>query len=334
MIDIAAYIGKLVRTHELVIIPGLGGFLTNFHPSSIHALSNRIEPPGRHIAFNSQLKDNDGFLAHALSKKLELNYKDALTLVEAFTQSCLDELEDGHNVSFENLGILSLNATGNITFSPDLSINYADDYFGLPDIIAPRIIRDRQYEPVIQLNPKAKESLKSNARLIRKIAAVAIPFIFLGLFAFFAKDSIKNMYQQSAAVFSFNTVDKASPNNGPAKVLEETEDKAAPEKVEEQTTSVDSASEPKAEIIYDEAPSTAKGSFHIICGAFSHKNLAVKLVQQLNTEGFSAYIAGQNNGGLYRVSSANFSIRGQAVAQLRWYQANRNKNAWLLEEDL
>ena len=80
MIDIAKHISKLVREHELVIIPGLGGFLTVSHPALVHQISSRITPPGRSIAFNAQLKDNDGFLAHSISKVTSLNYKESLGL--------------------------------------------------------------------------------------------------------------------------------------------------------------------------------------------------------------------------------------------------------------
>lgn len=341
MIDIAAYIGRLVREHELVIIPGLGGFLTNFHASAIHALSNRIEPPGRHIAFNTRLQENDGLLANHLQKKLDLSYKDALVLVETFAEFCKTELDNGQNISFENLGILSLNARGNIEFSPNLSINYADEYFGLPDIIAPRIQRKKQHEAVIQFHPHAKEKIKSHAPLIRKIAAIAIPFIFLSVFAYFSKDEIKNIYQQSASVFSFSSDSSNEISNEETlNIANDVKDKqadlpfeTAKETVEEEPIVVVNV-ETDSEIVYNESPVVENGNFHIICGAFNNKDLADKLILQLDSEGFKSYLAGQNATGLYRVSASNFSNRLEAVEQLRWYQANRNKEAWLLVEEL
>ncbi len=77
-----------------------------------------------------------------------------------------------------------------------------------------------------------------------------------------------------------------------------------------------------------------KGGYHVIGGAFSNKDLADKLIEKLKADGFEAYIAGQNNIGLYRVSTANFSSRKEAVEQLRWFQNNVNQTAWLLHEDL
>lgn len=336
MIDIAAHIGRLVREHELVIIPGLGGFLTNFHPSAIHALSNRIESPGRHIAFNSRLKENDGLLAHYFAKKAELSYKDALNLVETFAEFCKKELQSDRNISFENLGILSLNNKGFIEFSADLSLNYADEYFGLPDIVASPIKRNSEYKPVIQLHPDAKEKIKKNAPMIRRIAAVAIPFFVIGLLAFFTRDQIKNIYQQPASIISLSTDSvepKISENETKTSTILANDEALVKEKITN-TSSSDSLAEETSEIILDESPIITVGNFHVICGAFSSKELADALISQLQSEGFESYIAGQNNTGLYRVSFANYQNRTKAVEQLRWFQANRNKDAWLLDADL
>ena len=334
MIDIAAHIGKLVREHELVIIPNLGGFLTNFHSSDIHHLSDRIEPPGRYIAFNSRLKENDGLLAHYFAQKAHLSYKDALNLVEAFAASCDQELIKGNNISFENLGVLSLNSNGYLEFSADLSINYADEYFGLPDIIAAPIQRNKEYKPVIQLHPEAKEKIKKNAIIIRRIAAVAIPFFLIGLLAFFTRDQLKSIYQQPASIINLNTdLPKIINNNTSHADLVLKEENTAKENTSK-TASSDTIVEESSGIVLEETPIITLGHYHIICGAFNNKDLADALISRLKSEGFEPYIAGQNNIGLYRVSFANFSNRNKAVEQLRWFQANRNKNAWLLDADL
>ncbi len=336
MIDIAAHISKLVREHELVIIPGLGGFLTNFHSSTIHALSHRIESPGRHIAFNSRLKENDGLLAHYFAQKGQLSYKDALNLVETFAEFCKNELQTGGKISFENLGVLSLNTNGFIEFSPDLSLNYADEYFGLPDIIAARIERSKDHIPVIQLHPEAKEKIKKNALVLRKIAAIAIPFFVIGLLAFFTRDQIKSLYLQPAAIISLNA-DSVDPETSEMESINSdkpAEGKSESKEKEERLFVNDNAVEESPDIIIDESSLIASGRYHVICGAFNNKELADALISKLQLEGFESYIAGQNNIGLYRVSFANYTIRTKAVEQLRWFQANRNKDAWLLDADL
>lgn len=327
MMDIAAHIGELVRVNELVIIPGLGGFLTRFHSAKINAISKKIETPGRYIAFNAQLKENDGFLAHSFAQKTGISYKDALQLIETFAQFCLKEMKGGKQISFEKLGMLSMTITGHIQFSADLSVNYDDNYFGLPEIVAMPIVRNRTYEPVIQINPQAKESIKRMAPFYRRVAAVAIPLITLGLVAWFSKDHIQNYYQQSASIVhmdSSNQAEKATSTPPNTKTIRAEEAEVKPAIPDP---------EPK-EIIVKEKVESFEGNYHIIGGAFNNKDLADKLVKKLEAEGFKSYIAGQNNIGLYRVSAGNFASRQKAVEQLKWFQSHVNSTAWLLKERL
>lgn len=333
MMDIAAHIGNLVRENEMVIIPGLGAFLTNSYSSKIHAISYKVTPPGRHIAFNSKIKDNDGFLAHSLVKKSQYTYKEALQLVETFSDFCQSEIQNGGKVSFENLGLLSMNRNGHIEFSPDLSVNYDDAYFGLPEIMAQPILRNRNHQPVITLHPEAKKKIKNSAPIIRRIAAIALPLMILSILAWFIKEPIGNYFQQSASIISIET-DSSVPADSETKTEEAKQEhtpvlanEVAEETVIEQTDLVE------VEVIVKEQVQEIKGSFHIICGAFGEKRFADQLLSELEVDGFDAYIAGQNKNGLYRISAANFSNRKKAVEQLKWFQANKNKSAWLLNEE-
>jgi cell division septation protein DedD len=329
MIDIAAHIGRMVKEHELVVVPGLGGFLTHFHASSIHAVSHKIVPPARHIAFNSQLKDNDGFLANSLAGKMNISYKDALSLILTFSEFCIEEFKEGGKVSFENLGILSMTPNGHIEFSADLKVNYDDHFFGLPPIMAMPIQRRQKHEPVISIHPETKRRIKSQAPLYRKIAAIALPLLMLSFFAWMSKDHIKSYYQQSASVVSLdsNKQEKAAEIYTPEESLPVQMEKTK-EPIAEESLAIES------EIIVKENHPKIKGSYHIICGAFSEKDRADRLLSQLKAEGFDSYYAGQNNIGLYRISAGNFNSRAAAVEQLRWYQSTKNKDAWLLVLDL
>jgi len=331
MIDIAAHIGNLVREHELVIIPGLGGFLTNFHSSIIHDFSNRIESPGRHIAFNARLNENDGLLANYLGQQAGISYKEAIQLIEVFAEFCKNELEIGNSISFENLGLLRFSQTGFLEFSPDLSHNYDDNYFGLPDVLVSPINREVVHAPVIQLHPKAKEKFKTTATVLRKVAAIAIPFFVLGFLVFLTKDKISAGFQQAA---SFVQITDSRADIKTTDVNVKATDLALESEPRYIQTEEIGLISDNSEIVVSDLPKTTGGTFHLICGAFSQVDLANKLVERLKNEGFDSYIAGQNQSGLYRVSSSNFSNRASAVDQLQWFKANKNKSAWLLIEEL
>lgn len=337
MIDIAVHIGKLVREHELVVIPGLGGFLTNFHSATAHALSHKMEAPGRHIAFNSQLKDNDGFLAHSICNITSLNYKEALNLVETFAEFCHVELNNGGKISFENLGLLSMNRSGHIEFSADLSVNYDDHYFGLPEIMALPIQRVKKHEAVITLHPEAKRKIKSHAPVLRRIAAIALPLMVLSILVWMTKDPIGDYFQQSAGLFSLSedsTTEEILDTKAEETLELAIENEPEPVAKMNSETNKETRSSELSEIVLEEPLVITPGPYHIITGAFSNKEFADQLMSDLEAEGFDCYIAGQNNSGLYRVSAANFSNRAKAIEQLKWFQSNKNTGAWLLDLDL
>jgi len=91
--DIAAHIGQLVMEHECVIIPGLGGFITDYRAAEINQLQHQILPPSRKLVFNAQINGNDGLLANFLSQRLDISYKTALLLLEVFANYCQRDLE-------------------------------------------------------------------------------------------------------------------------------------------------------------------------------------------------------------------------------------------------
>jgi cell division septation protein DedD len=350
---IAAHIGELVRHNEMVIVPGLGAFLTQFHPAKVNALSKKINAPGKHIVFNSLIKDNDGMLAYSFAKKYGIEYKDALQIAETFSQFCLKEMKEGKQISFAQLGVLAMNQAGHIEFSADLTVNYDDRYFGLPEIIAIPIARNRKYEPVIQIHPHAKEKVKRFAPLYRRIAAVAVPFLLVGVLVWLSRDGIRNYWQQSASVLLIDSSNQFEAETAQAenKVVEfdNSESQNSPIIIEEYTAAaatLDENLDTSNETISDEAPPTAadekdsnlkseavySGEYHIIGGAFRNKDLADRLVAKLKIEGYGSYIAGQTKGGLHRVSIANHTHKNKAIEDLFAIKQKVNKDAWLLKD--
>jgi len=66
---IARYIGDLLYDYECVVIPGLGGFLTNDKPASIQPNTHYFHPPFKQVMFNAYLKTNDGLLVNYIARE-------------------------------------------------------------------------------------------------------------------------------------------------------------------------------------------------------------------------------------------------------------------------
>ena len=60
--DVSFFISELLYKHDCVILPGFGGFVTQFVPAKIHPINHTFYPPSKNILFNSKLTRDDGLL--------------------------------------------------------------------------------------------------------------------------------------------------------------------------------------------------------------------------------------------------------------------------------
>ncbi|GMT45728.1 MAG: hypothetical protein IEMM0006_1560 [bacterium] len=136
---IARYIGDLLYDYECVVIPGLGGFLTNDKPASIQPNTHHFRPPYKQVMFNAYLKTNDGLLVNYIAREENISYQEAKAQVDKFVYLCDNALKSGKRINFHRVGYLHLNKNEKIIFEQDSSINYNADAFGLSSFVSPAI---------------------------------------------------------------------------------------------------------------------------------------------------------------------------------------------------
>lgn len=136
---IAKYVGDLLYDYECVVIPGLGGFLTQDKPATVNAASNLLKPPFKQVLFNAYLKANDGLLIKYVAREEGLEYKAAKEQVDRFALLCDQALKEGKRLNFHKIGYLYLNENKKISFEQDISVNYNADTFGLTGFISPAV---------------------------------------------------------------------------------------------------------------------------------------------------------------------------------------------------
>jgi len=136
-----AFISELLHQHECVIVPGLGGFLTNYSPARILPVQHVFVPPSKYIVFNASISHNDGILANHLSSINNISYRDSLVLISNWVNKQKTRLKSGHTWSLENIGILSLDHEGNLQFEPSNNINYLAESYGLTSFVFPPVKR-------------------------------------------------------------------------------------------------------------------------------------------------------------------------------------------------
>jgi len=198
-------ISELLFKYDCVIVPDLGGFVTNYNPASLDERSKTFSPPSKSLGFNSYLKNNDGLLAKYIAEKEKLGFEEVSADIKKEVEDYFKKLNNGKRIVFDKVGILYMDNAKNIQFSPDESINYLLDSYGLRSVFAHpsevkevnkrrnRIVREpvleekvvEKKETVIIDMPSEEIEIEglddALKRRIWRVAAVIIPFtIFLG----------------------------------------------------------------------------------------------------------------------------------------------------------
>ena len=135
------YIHELLYQHDCVIVPGLGGFIANYQSAYFNPSLQIFYPPSKKVAFNSELKENDGLLAKYVSKKTDCSYDEATKSIHEAVRTIYESLKTNKLVEIDKVGTLRYNKESNIEFNPGNESNFLLSSFGMSPVQAPAIKR-------------------------------------------------------------------------------------------------------------------------------------------------------------------------------------------------
>ncbi len=142
-------IAELLQSHDCVILPELGAFLTHHRAASVHIIDKQIFPPHKTISFNSSLLTNDGLLIHLVATKMNCSYEHAQTLVLQQCSIWQTKMMMGEVLQFENVGNLWMDLNKKIQFKSVGNFLNSANYFGLQTLTIEPIFRHEIKENVI-----------------------------------------------------------------------------------------------------------------------------------------------------------------------------------------
>ena len=349
---IGFYIGELLYQHDCVVIPGFGGFIANYTPAFIHTVQNTFNPPSRQLMFNARLDYNDGLLALHIAKEEGIDYDHALIRIAEEVVAYRTDLNLGKSIVLEGIGSFRYNHEQSIVFTPKLVNNLLEDAYGLSVFVSPTIRRNGYKSNRDTLDKRDGIRLPV---AVRRIAAIAVPLIAIGLWSLFNPDRISRFTSNYSSVipsefisqFSFSSIEKSipmyvlshskstlskrevQPEEVKAPITKVTTTVAIPKP--ESTTEKPIAKNTAAQAPSLEIKSKVSGHFLIIGGAFKVKENAEKLLNQLKAKNFDAALAGQNKRGLYLVSAATCDDADQAASKLKEVLGKGIEAAWILK---
>ncbi|PDH46078.1 MAG: hypothetical protein CND86_05440 [Bacteroidetes bacterium MED-G21] len=332
------YISDLLYRHDCVIIPGLGGIITNYRSAQIHPVSHTLRPPSKSIRFNINLQEDDGLLANYVSSCEEISFASAQTKIERFVFSIQNDLEHKKQAKLPKIGILSVDLNGIISFEPDLKVNYLSDAFGLEAIQSPALIRKSKGIDVSKQIYRSAKSIQAQKTSFNwKVAAVLIPLIGLSTYVSFQQDAIGDKYANYAYLNPFKEkpasvyVPRAVEVKEKTIEVKETKITTTPKTVVETVKENTEVKAKKTIPAPNDKTTFVSKSFHLVAGCFSSKLNANNLVSQLKTEGFEASVIGQNANGLFRVAFQSYVTRELAMSEMKKLKAS-GKPTWLLKK--
>lgn len=325
MQDINRYISGLLFIHDCVILPGFGGFVTNYRGASHNDLSHTFFPPKKDVLFNKNLTYNDGLLINYLAKNLNITYKEAKKKVKDEVQKAWLELDKNREVRFEGVGSFKYDENIKLVFTPEDTENFSTDSYGLSTFRFPPLSYQKNARDIIPLYNHTS-NMNEGVKKTIKWAAAAVAITVLGITALIPYQ--KSKMGDQAAGYNFDTasekpieiVHSAMPaDTNMAEVINKNSDK-------------------RLALFYsEESPSSVnkqdtKGyTFYIIGASYKEEANAQEHADIFKKKGFEASVLNVN--GLYRVSLNSFDNKVNALHELRRIRnEEQNDKVWLFSQ--
>jgi len=166
-ISIEKHIFELLKYNDCVIITGFGGFILHHRNAHLNKITQTIHPPSKRIGFNKNLCNNDGLLARYVSKTENITYDEACLEILKFSRKSNLKLRNNKAIFFDNIGEISKNKEGEISFKVNTVFNFNSDSYGLKEF---------------HISPKSSSETKTNQKMM-PVAAAVIVLICISVFS-------------------------------------------------------------------------------------------------------------------------------------------------------
>lgn len=305
--DITFYLVELLRLHECVIVPDLGGFVTNYRPAEMDLVNNRFNPPVKEIIFTGKLSKNDGLLVNYISDAEGVGYFEARQIISEFVDETWSKLENGEKIEFHNVGSLQFDRNEKLIFEPEVHENFLLDAYGMEGFQFPQLLHN-EIIPTKRVFAN-KESVRPvfSSRKVKALI-VGIPILLALIFIPVSKYSWKN--NPSTQVSSTISI----PMNGlvvPATKIDSDVDNKVPMKVDSDAVQPTvSQTQPEPVVIHSDA------RYRVIGGCFKLRQNADRFFEKLQANGYRSELKVLPNG-LFLVIVQSYSDKNEATTALK-----------------
>ncbi|UFH47194.1 SPOR domain-containing protein [Flavobacterium galactosidilyticum] len=313
---IELYIAQLLYRYQCVTVPGFGAFLTEIQSAQLNESSNSFSPPKKRIAFNANVKNNDGLLANHIALAEKTSYDYVLSAIQHEVFNWKKALEDNNILAIKNVGDIRLNGDKNMIFTPYDQANYLTSSFGLAPFVSPLVKREifeKEIEAIVDtttIKMFPEETKASNPYL--KYAAIFV--IGLGI----AGGIGYPMYQNQIAAETI--------------IVETAVQKQVQHKIQEATFFIESPVPPVT--LFVKSDKAVKMPYHIMAGVYREEKNADKTLRILTNLGYNAKRIAPNKNGFYPVLYGSYATFAEAEKAKKEINIKHNPEAWILIQSL
>lgn len=312
-----AYIRDLLLLHDCVIIPGLGGFVGNYQ-SARKTEKDYFMPPHKAIAFNPQLKQNDGLLANTIVAIEKVSYEQAMKRIETFVECLKKELKAKGSYTISNVGKLAYSNENRLLFTPDSTTNFLLSPVGMEAFyITP--LPKTQIEKVNKKYSTNTTASSFTFPILRKVLVAGVSgFALLSLLL--NPGEFQNLTLSSIAPTIHNeSIETVTP---------------IPRIVNETISTSVSETEVNTEIEQNINKTTIVKKYHVVVGCFSMKENAEIQKSKLAEQYINVNIFNYKDG-LTGVSAGSFETFKEAKTLMDELRNSGNApSAWILKRIL
>ena len=323
---IKEYIKELLFTNQGVIIPGFGGFVSEYEPAAFDVTENKFLPPSKKIFFKAEYNYPDNLLSEFIGKKEKISVDEAKKQIEDFVKDSALKLDKGIQVDFPGIGVISKSGKA-LFFKQSKESNLLTDSFGLQSVKARPIEKNQQATKTTVPSVKKKKSYKKPILL----SSAILVLLALIAFSWYITSGFTNF---NLFIVDSGIKDQDKPNEySPAKYLDSI---AKADSIKALINeSIDEKTDLKDALFYEQPPKQEPkpkySSFHIVAGSFKRMENAEKFSNELKKKGYNPKII-QSGDTLFRIAIYSFTSETEALTELyKLRQSSDIKSVWILK---
>lgn len=155
-------------THDCVIVPGLGGFVTHYVSARRVPGEQLFLPPYRSVGFNARLTVNDGLLVQSYMQTYDTTYPETVRLIEDEVTRLKEQLQTEGEYELSGIGRLTLGIGGSYEFIPCEAGVLSPELYGLDAFTQPVVAQPATGgQTTASAQPSAQPRKKKRLRLKR-----------------------------------------------------------------------------------------------------------------------------------------------------------------------